>query len=84
MLKVKEKQQDGQAREPPKFMRYIVWCSGGKLKDNALEAFEELFQSAVEKFGYRHALVWGLSQCLRSFPRAIWAFLIKLAGSMLG
>lgn len=85
MLKKKdENQTDGQAREPPKLMRYVVWCSGGKFKDDALVAFEELFQSAVEKFGYRYALLWGTGQCLRSFPRAVWALIVKLIGSMIG
>lgn len=80
---MKEKHKGEQAREPPKFMRLVVWYSGGDLKDDALQTFDELFQSAVEKFGYRHALVWGASQCLRSFPRAIWVAIIKLLGSLL-
>jgi hypothetical protein len=63
-------------------MRYVVWCTGGKLKDDALAAFEELFQSATEKFGYGYALAWGVGQCLRSLPHAIWAFLMKLIDSM--
>jgi hypothetical protein len=77
---MKEKNTDGQAREPPKFMRYVIWCSGGSLKNDALDTFDELFKSATEKFGYRHALLWGFSQCLRSFPRALWALIIKLLG----
>jgi hypothetical protein len=80
-MKLEDKRTDGQAREPPKFMRFVIWCSGGKLKDDALEAFDELFRSAAEKFGYRYALVWGASQCIRSFPRALWSLLIKLFGS---
>ncbi|MET1112199.1 MAG: hypothetical protein ABWX67_11795 [Allosphingosinicella sp.] len=83
-MKLEDKRSDGQAREPPKFMRYAIWCSGGEFKDDALQAFDGLFRSAVEKFGYRHALVWGASQCLRSLPRALWALLIRLAGSLLG
>lgn len=84
MSKLEEKQQDGKAREPPKFMRFVVWCSCGEFKDDGLEAFEDLFRSAVEKFGYRHAFLWGVGQCLRSFPRAIWAFLFRLLGSIFG
>jgi hypothetical protein len=79
-MKMKEKNTDGQAREPPKFMRYAAWCSGGDHKDDALTAFDELFKSATEKFGYRHAFLWGLSQCLRSCPRALWSMILKLIG----
>jgi hypothetical protein len=77
----KKGQLDGQAREPPKFMRFTAWAAGGAFKDDALNAFDELFRSAVSKFGYRYALLWGLSQCLRNVPRAIWDFFIRLARS---
>ncbi len=80
-MKLEDKRTDGQAREPPKFMRFVIWFSGGRLKDDALEAFDELFQSAVEKFGYRYALAWGASQCIRSLPRALWWLLVRLIGS---
>lgn len=70
-----------QAREPPKLMRFTIWCCGGDFRDDALDEFDDLFKAAAVKFGYGSALLWGASQCLRSLPRAIWAFIAQLVGA---
>jgi len=75
---VKEtKLADSNPREPPKIVRYVIWWSSG---DDGLTAFEELFESGVEKFGRPATLLWALGQCLKSVPYKLLGILLKSLG----
>ncbi|WP_294302747.1 hypothetical protein [uncultured Sphingomonas sp.] len=73
-----EKKAVTNPREPPKYMQYLIWSSFG---EDALITFEENFERAVSRFGYKAAWIWGLRQCLRIVPHKLWALILKIAGS---